>query len=179
MSRMVLEAIEVEYRRYRDMGAGGIKQLDDVQLCDRGDGANNSICMLVRHISGNFASRFTDFLTSDGEKPWRDRESEFDPTPLSKDEIEKRWDRGWGILFGALKGLTDADLGRHVSIRGQKLTVIEALQRSLAHVAYHVGQILYIGKSLAGENWKYLTIPPGQSASYNQNPTLERSAAKI
>jgi hypothetical protein len=128
----------------------------------------------VRHIAGNLHSRFTDFLTSDGEKPWRDRDTEFMADALTREQIEQLSSSGWEILFGALGALDNSQLTRTVRIRGKKLLVIEALHRSLAHVSCHVGQMLYLGKSLLGDRRRYLSIPPGGSAAYNQNPALER-----
>src|SRR5690606_20767644 len=121
-------------------------------------------------------SRFTDFMNSDGEKPWRDRESEFASRSVSLAEVQEKWDRGWGVLLSELETLTDADLTKTVTIRGVPLRVDEALLRSLAHASYHVGQIVYVAKVLKGGDWKYLSIPPGGSAEYNANPTSEKGA---
>ena len=130
--------------------------------------------MIVWHLSGNLASRFTDFLTSDGEKPWRHREEEFAARTVTRDGLMEKWRQGWGVLFEALAGLTDDDLQGQVAIRGQSLAVHDALHRSLAHASYHVGQIVYLAKLKRGADWRSLSIPPGGSAAYNQNPTLER-----
>ena len=126
------------------------------------------------HIAGNLASRFTDFLTSDGEKPWRDRESEFARRTVTRDELGAKWEAGWSALLGALAGLDDAHLPATVTIRGVGLSVLEALHRSLSHTAYHVGQIVFLAKALRGGDWKWLTIPPGGSADYNTNPAHEK-----
>jgi hypothetical protein len=128
----------------------------------------------VWHVAGNLQSRFTDFLTSDGEKPWRHREEEFEERQVGREELVEKWDDGWETLFDALSPLTDEDLARSITIRGVALSVCEALHRSLAHASYHVGQMTYIGKMLKGEEWMYLTIPPGGSADYNQDPVLEK-----
>jgi len=130
----------------------------------------------VWHIGGNLTSRFTDFLTSDGEKPWRDRESEFEERNVGRTELLEKWEKGWSTLFAALAPLTDADLARTVSVRGVPLTVGEALLRALAHVSYHVGQLTFIGKLLKGAEWDYLSIPPGGTDAYNKNPTKEKGA---
>ena len=172
--RHVIASIEVEYRRYRSLGEGVIDQLSQEELVVHGSSESLSIATLVWHVSGNLESRFTDFLTSDGEKPWRQRETEFEDRQVSRDGIIEKWDRGWGVLFQALEPLTDEALGRSVTIRGMPLTVCEALHRSLAHASYHVGQMAYMGKMLRGEEWKFLSIPPGGSAAYNVNPTLEK-----
>jgi hypothetical protein len=172
--RAVIASIEGEYRRYKSLGEGVIGQLGDEGLVVRGSSESLSIATLVRHVSGNLESRFTDFLTSDGEKPWRHRESEFEDRQVGRDELIEKWEKGWGALFGALGPLTDDDLDRNITIRGVALTVCEALHRSLAHASYHVGQMVYIGKMLRGEEWTYLSIPPGGSVAYNANPTLEK-----
>jgi hypothetical protein len=125
-------------------------------------------------MSGNFRSRFTDFLTADGEKPWRKRDEEFEARAVTRDELLAKWEQGWAVLLDTLQTLSDEDLDRSVAIRGQALSVLEALLRSLAHASYHVGQIVYAAKAARGDAWTYLSIPPGKSDEYNQNPTLER-----
>jgi uncharacterized protein YndB with AHSA1/START domain len=122
-------------------------------------------------------SRFTGFLTSDGEKPWRKREEEFSPRAVSRAELMEKWTDGWQVLLGALADLTDGDLTKTVLIRGQPLLVHEALHRSMAHASYHVGQIVYVAHAICGANWRYLSIPPGGSAAYNANPQYEKAAA--
>jgi hypothetical protein len=138
---------------------------------------SNSIAQVVWHMSGNFASRFTDFLSSDGEKPWRAREEEFAARAVSKPDCLAKWQAGWTVLLDTLATLTDEDLARTVFIRGQPLLVRDALLRSLAHASYHVGQIVYVAKSIRGGAWDYLTIPPGGSDAYNRNPTFEKPDA--
>jgi hypothetical protein len=174
MERTVVSLIEGEYRRYKDLAEGAFGQLDAEELCRGGEGMN-SVATLVWHISGNLQSRFTDFLESDGEKPWRDREGEFAPRTVSRDELREIWNRGWGVLLSTLGTLQDSDLPRSITIRGQSLRVDEALLRSLAHMSSHVGQILYIAKGIKGGDWNYLSIPPGGSAAYNRNPTKDRA----
>ena len=163
----LIASIEAEYRRYKTLGERAINQLAEPQLADA-RGSSNSIATIVWHLAGNLQSRFTDFLTSDGEKPWRDRDSEFVPRHVTRAELQAKWEDGWRVLFAALKDLSEADLERTVTIRGQPHTVAEALHRSLAHASYHVGQIVYVAKALRGADWQYLSIPPGQSAQYNQ-----------
>ena len=165
--------IETEFGRYRALGEAAFSQLDAADL-GRGDESASSIATLVWHVSGNLESRFTDFLTSDGEKEWRDRDSEFLAREVSLPEVTRKWERGWGTLFQTLSSLSDSDLEATVTIRGVPLTVGEALLRALAHVSYHVGQIVYVAKGLRGTSWRYLSIPPGGSAAYNANPTLEK-----
>jgi hypothetical protein len=172
--RSVIASIESEYRRYKLLAEASFHQLAEPQLAEPGTGSANSIATLAWHVSGNLKSRFTDFLTSDGEKPWRDRESEFQPRHVTRDELLQQWEEGWRALFGALGELVDRDLSRSVTIRGFPLTVAEALHRSLAHVSYHVGQIVFIAKVIRGADWEYLSIPPGESSDYNEDPTREK-----
>jgi len=164
--RDLIASIDAEYRRYKTLGEGAINQLADSQLTQVA-GSGNSIVTIVWHLAGNLKSRFTDFLTSDGEKPWRDRDSEFLARHVTRTELQAKWEDGWRALFAALTDLTDAELARTVTIRGQPHTVAEALHRSLAHTSYHVGQIVYVAKALRGADWQSLSIPPGQSAQYN------------
>jgi uncharacterized protein DUF1572 len=172
--RTLVAAIEAEYRRYQALGDRSLEQLTDAQLTQRGGEESNSIATIVWHVSGNLASRFTDFLDSDGEKPWRDRESEFRARTVARPELLEKWEKGWAVLFGSLAGLGDDRLPSTVTIRGVGLSVHEALLRSLAHTAYHVGQIVFLAKALRGADWRWLTIPPGQSAAYNANPKFEK-----
>jgi uncharacterized damage-inducible protein DinB len=159
----VVESIRAEYLRYKQLAEKSIAQMDDSQLSAPGPHGGNSIAVVCWHISGNLRSRFTDFLTSDGEKPWRHRDEEFVNRSVTRSELLEKWEQGWRVLLGALSELTDEHLQQTVAIRREPLRVHEALHRSLAHTAYHVGQIVYIAKFLRGGDWTYLTIPPGQS----------------
>lgn len=173
--RDIVASIESEFLRYRKMGEGAFGQVPDGELGRSAEGGGNSLATLMQHVSGNFLSRFTDFLSADGEKPWRDRDSEFAARPATREELRGRWDEGWGALFTALSSLSDADLGRTITIRGEPLSVRAALHRSLAHASYHVGQMVMLGRSIQGGQWRFLTIPPGKSADYNRSPSLEKS----
>ena len=172
--RDVLASIETEFRRYKGLGDGAILQLSDDELSRAGSAGGNSVAVLVWHLSGNFASRFTDFLTTDGEKPWRHRDEEFDDRRVTRDELVTKWNRGWAILSGALAALGDANLQDTVLIRGVEFKVHEALHRSLAHASYHVGQMVFLAKAFRGDTWKTLSIARGASQAYNANPTRER-----
>ena len=165
----ILSSIATEYRRYKALGEGAIAQVDDAHLSRvEGDGSN-SIAVIVWHIAGNLQSRFTDFLTADGEKPWRHRDEEFEGRTVTRQQLLDKWEEGWRALFTAIDGLTDQDLHATVTIRGQALTVHDALHRSLAHTSYHVGQIVYVAKSFVGEPaWRSLSIPRGQSEAANR-----------
>jgi hypothetical protein len=165
-----------EYARYRAAGEKAMAQVSDEALNHIPVVEGNSIAMIARHVGGNLASRFTDFLTTDGEKPWRDRDSEFSEGPFIRADAQAVWARGFDILAAELGTLSDQDLERDVRIRGVELTVHEALCRSLAHMATHVGQIVLLAKIAAGGSWQTLSIPKGQSAQYNANPQLEKAA---
>ena len=169
-----IESIRAEYLRYKSLAEAAIDQLSEAELSAQGSNGGNSIVVICWHISGNFRSRFTEFLTSDGEKPWREREEEFQARTVTRAVLLSKWEEGWDALLATLANLTDEQLQLTVTIRGQPLQVQEALHRSLAHLSYHVGQIVYVAKSLRGKEWTYLSIPPGKSDSYNQAPTLER-----
>jgi hypothetical protein len=131
------------------------------------DPESNSIVTLILHLSGNMRSRWTDFLTSDGEKPDRDRDTEFEDAPLDREALLARWEAGWECLFGALAGLLEADLERTILIRAQGLTVFEAIDRQLAHYAVHTGQMVFLAKHLAGAGWRSLSVPRGGSETFN------------
>jgi len=166
----VMSSIAAEYRRYKTLGEAAIAQLSDAELARPSVGDSNSIVVIVRHIAGNLRSRFTEFRTTDGEKPWRNRDEEFEDRTLTREELMAAWESGWEILFETLDSLTDDDLHQMVTIRGHSNSIHEALHRSLAHTSYHVGQIVYVAKSLHSADWRSLSIPRGQSAAFNQNP---------
>jgi hypothetical protein len=157
--RAFIESIEQEYRRYKAYAERTFDQLSAEQLTHVPAPDANSIAMLVWHVSGNLKSRFTDFLTTDGEKPWRERDSEFEERRVDHEQVRAKWDEGWAVLLATLAALADADLGRRVAIRGEEMPVHAALHRSLAHTASHVGQIVLLGKTLRGAAWQTLTIP--------------------
>lgn len=173
----IVESIRGEFARYRGLADAAIGQLTDADLVAAAGDASNSIATICWHVSGNLRSRFTDFLTTDGEKPWRKRDEEFERRTVTRDEIVAQLGAGWAALESALAALTDEDLQKTVTVRQQPMTVHEALHRSLAHTAYHVGQIVFIAKARRGASWTYLSIPPGQSDAYNRNPGQEHGAA--
>jgi uncharacterized damage-inducible protein DinB len=170
----MLQDFADEYERYKLIGQKALAQIPDEGLNQLLGAETNSAAMLVRHISGNFCSRFTDFLTSDGEKPWRNREAEFEQREYSRQEVEELWAKGWAALESQLAQLSDADLQKEARIRGQALTVHEALARSIAHLAYHIGQIVLLARLLATSQWQWISIPKGQSQQYNLRPMLEK-----
>jgi uncharacterized damage-inducible protein DinB len=175
--RDLIVSIEGEFRRYKKLGEESLAQLQDEELARPGPGGGNSIAILVWHLSGNLKSRFTDFLTSDGEKPWRKRDEEFTARSVSRAELLAKWDEGWEVLFKSLQSLRDADLTRTVVIRGESFKAHEALHRLMAHAAYHTGQMVYLAKSLRGPDWKCLSIPLGQSGEAIKNPAGQRPPA--
>ena len=175
--RNIIDSIRGEYLRYKALAEAAIDQLDDAALSADGPGGGNSIAVICWHVAGNLRSRFTDFLTTDGEKPWRQREEEFRARTVGRPELLTKWEEGWQPLLDTLDKLSDSDLTRTITIRGQPLRVDEALHRSLAHLSYHVGQIVYLAKSFRGKDWKYLSIPPGQSDQYSKAPTRDKAAA--
>ncbi len=172
---MIIDPIIAEYRRYKKLGDMTIASLDEEHLNEVVGKGNNSITVIVWHVSGNLKSRFTDFLTSDGEKPWRKRDEEFADRIESKEIVLEEWNNGWQVLFEALGSLSDADAGVEIKIRGVSLTVMEALARSSSHVAYHVGEIVQLGRIHLEEDWQSLSIPKDGSAEYNKNPTNEKA----
>jgi hypothetical protein len=177
MAKELIESIRDEYLRYKALADATIEQLREEDLSRPAHPEGNSVATIVWHLSGNLKSRFTEFLTSDGEKPWRHRDEEFEPRHVTREELIAKWTAGWDVLFAALSPLTDDHLPASVTIRQQPLKVHEALHRSLAHAAYHVGQIVFLGKMFQGAHWKYLSIPPGGSAAYNEKPGSEKPAA--
>lgn len=172
---MFLDSIRSEYMRYKKLAEDAIAQLNDSQLVE-GTAAASSIATICWHVSGNLRSRFTEFLSTDGEKPWRKRDEEFEPRTVTRDQLMEKWQQGWAVLLATLGELSDRDLEKAVVIRGQSMPVHDALHRSLAHTSYHVGQIVYIAKASRGSGWTSLSIPPGESEKYNKNPTLDRPA---
>jgi uncharacterized damage-inducible protein DinB len=166
MSEMIKDFRDY-FLRYRRIAEKALEQVSDkgLNLIPVRDG--NSIAMLVRHISGNLISRFTDFLTSDGEKSWRQRDSEFETREYTRKEVEEHWQRCWPVLDQALDSLTAADLSKTVSIRGKALTVHEALLQAAAHVAHHVGQIVLLARIGSEGEWKWISIPKRMSQPNN------------
>lgn len=152
------------FRQYKTMGERAMEQVTDEQLFAALDEEMNSIAIIVKHMAGNMRSRWTDFLTTDGEKPDRNRESEFEAPPASRAALMQVWGDGWGLVFQALEPLSDEDLGRTVSIRGEPHSVMQAIHRQVTHYACHCGQIVLLAKHFAGSRWNSLTIPRARGA---------------
>lgn len=162
-----LESVRKQFEYYKMLGDKTFAQLNDEQLFWQYNKESNSIAIIVKHLWSNMLSRWTNFLTEDGEKPWRKREAEFDADIKDRTELLDKWEMGWNCLFDAINPLEDRDLSRIIYIRNQGHTVSEAINRQVAHYAYHVGQIAYIGRMLCGADWQSLSIPRGGSAAFN------------
>lgn len=169
-ARLTISAFEAEFHRYRKLAEGAITQLTWNQLRESLDKETNSIAIIMKHVGGNLRSRWTDALTTDGEKPWRNRDSEFIDDFPDRAALMDTWNKGWAALDSQLASLTDADLDKTLPIRGEPHTLALALARSVSHTAYHTGQIVQISRILAsrsGTNWKTLTVPRGQTEQFN------------
>lgn len=175
----IVESMVGEYLRYQALAEAALSQLSDAELAAPSPGNGNSIATICWHVSGNLQSRFADFLSSDGEKPWRQREEEFAARTVTKAELLAHWAKGWSVLLGTLATLDDSMLSRTVTIRKQPLSVDQALMRSLAHVSYHVGQVVFAARALRGAEWRFLSIPPGQTDAYNAKAGAETPAAHV
>ena len=158
-----------EFRKLKELGDKAFGQIKDEDFFYAPDEDTNSIAIIVRHMSGNMLSRWTDFLTTDGEKEWRNRDSEFEQVFYTDEEdVIEWWEKGWKVLFDTLQSLTENDLIKKVKIRSEDHTVIEAINRQLTHYGYHVGQIVYMAKYLAKSGWNSLSVPKGKSEEFNK-----------
>lgn len=163
-----MKSTRKQFEYYKLLGERTIAQLDDEALFWQYNEASNSIAVIVKHLWGNMLSRWTDFLTTDGEKDWRNREGEFEADIQSRRELLEKWNEGWACLFTALDTINDENQDTIVYIRKMGHTVTEAVNRQLAHYAYHIGQIVYIGRMIQNDDWQSLSIPKGTSKTYNQ-----------
>jgi hypothetical protein len=159
-------------RYYKKLGEQALAQASDQALIATSDAESNSIAIIVKHLAGNMRSRWTDFLIADGEKPDRNRDTEFESPPQTRAEILTLWETAWKIVFDSLTPLTDNDLGRTILIRGERHSVMQAINRQIAHYAYHIGQIVYVAKHHCADRWKSLSIPRGKSADFNSRVNL-------
>ena len=167
-SSVLLQDFRKLFRMYKSLGERAMAQVPtDAAFGATLDAESNSIAIIVQHIAGNLRSRYRDFLTTDGEKPDRNRDGEFEAhEPATRADVLKMWDEGWAVALGSLDSLTPDDLVKTITIRGEAFLVLEALNRSVTHTAYHVGQIVYLARHLAAPNWTSLSIPKGQSAAF-------------
>ena len=163
-----LKSVKKQFEYYKVVGERTLEQLEEPDLFWQFNEDSNSIAIIVNHLWGNMLSRWTDFLTSDGEKEWRNRDLEFEAVIKTKQELLEKWNEGWNCLFNAFDSLNENNFHTEVFIWNQAHSVMEAINRQLPHYAYHIGQIVYIGKMIKSENWKSLTIPKGKSTDFNQ-----------
>lgn len=173
-----LESVKKQFLYYKTLGEKAMEQLEPKQLFISTNDDTNSIAVIVKHISGNMLSRWTDFLTSDGEKEWRNRDDEFENTIETKEELLQFWNKGWDCLFNAINPLTDEQLTTIIYIRNEGHTVIEAINRQLAHYPYHIGQIVFYAKMLKNTSWDSLSIPKNKSNSYNADKFSKEKSIK-
>lgn len=157
------------FRNYKKLADRAIEQVSDEQFVAVIDAESNSIAVIVKHIAGNLHSRWKDFLTTDGEKPGRDRDMEFEMIDDSRESLMEFWDTGWKTLFEAIGPLTEADFSTTITIRGEPHSVVEAINRQLTHYSYHIGQIVFLAKHLKSSDWKTLSIPRNRSSEFNQH----------
>jgi len=166
-----IELLQREFKGQKSLAEGAIVQCSDEQYFATPSPFDNSIAVIVKHVAGNLKSRWTDLLTSDGEKPGRNRDAEFEILPAdSRKHLQELWEQGWAVLFASLGSLTEADMSRTIRIRGESLSVLQAVNRQLTHYSHHVGQIVYVAKHFRGASWKTLSIPRGGSAQFNRQP---------
>lgn len=169
MKRVAIDAFEQTFRGQKSLAERAMAQVSDADMHRAAAPGMNPIAVIVRHMAGNMTSRWTDFLSSDGEKPWRRRDEEFVDDGLGRDALMRRWEEGWACVIGTLAALTDADLSRTVTIRGQPHTVARAIARQIDHYGYHTGQIVSFARILAGERWAHLSVPPGGTEAFNKS----------
>jgi hypothetical protein len=174
-----LDTVIRRVRYYKDLCEKAFEQLDEKEFHFRPNQESNSIAIIVQHLAGNMLSRFTHFLTEDGEKEWRQRDDEFEIHHYSRQQVIELWEKGWKCFLDVLGSLTEDDLLKIIYIRNEPLTVIDAINRQLAHYPHHIGQILYIGKMIKGSEWKNLSIPKGKSMDYNQSDQVKDPAKKF
>jgi len=168
LGKEYLSIIRERFKEIKSLGDKAMSQLSEDDIHWKLNEASNSVAVIVKHLSGNMVSRWSDFLISDGEKPYRDRELEFEDDLSSKQKLVTVWERGWSSLFETLNELEAQDLLKIIYIRGERHSVLEAIERQMAHYSYHIGQIVYIGKQLKDMDWKSLSIPKGKSKEYLQ-----------
>lgn len=168
VSQNYLESSIKQFEYYKSLGDKTFAQISDEEIHWQFNEDSNSIAIIVKHIVGNMLSRWTNFLTEDGEKTWRQRDTEFEDTYTSKAEMLADWEKGWQCLFDAIQPLKSEDVSSIIYIRNQGHTVLEAMTRQLCHYSYHIGQLVYVGKMITSTNWTSLSIPKGNSASYNK-----------
>jgi len=166
------------FRYYKRLAERAMEQAPDDALFASLDAESNSIAVIVKHMSGNMRSRWTDFLTSDGEKPDRNRDTEFETPPTTRGELLEKWEEGWSYVFAALEPLGEEDTARTVTIRSEPHSVMQAINRQIAHYSYHIGQIVYLAKHFAGGNWRAITVPRGKSTQFTADVKEGRASQR-
>lgn len=178
LGKEYLSAVIKRLKYYKELGEKTFEQLEERDFHFLPTSESNSIAVIVQHLTGNMLSRFTNFLTEDGEKEWRQRDDEFEIHELSGRQVIDLWNKGWQCCLDALESLTENDLLTIIYIRKEPLTVVDAINRQLAHYPYHIGQIIYIGRMIKNKDWKNLSIPKGQSLQYSSGDQLKDPAKK-
>ncbi|MFL5809593.1 MAG: DUF1572 family protein [Flavisolibacter sp.] len=169
-----LDSVIKRFKEYKGLGEKTFAQLKDDEMNMQPNAESNSIGIIIQHLNGNMVSRWTNFLTEDGEKESRNRDEEFEEQHFSKNELLDKWSEGWKVFIDTLESLKEGDLSKTITIRTQSLNVIDALNRQLAHYAYHVGQIVYLGRWIRQSDWQSLSIPKNKSTDYNQEMKQSR-----
>jgi hypothetical protein len=178
LGKEYLDTVIKRLKYYKHLSEQAFDQLEEKDLHFQPSSGSNSIAVIIQHMAGNMLSRWTDFLTSDGEKEWRQRDGEFEIHSYSKQQLIDLWEKGWTCFFDALLSLKEEDLLKTVYIRKEPMTALDAINRQLAHYPHHIGQILYVGKMIRNDEWKSLSIPKGQSENYNKNEAIKDPAKK-
>jgi hypothetical protein len=177
-NQLYLESVKKQMHYYKKIGEKAINQLEPEQLFITSNDDSNSISTIVKHLSGNMLSRWTDFLTTDGEKEWRERDFEFKTSITSKEEVLSIWDKGWDCFFQAIESLKPEDLVKIIYIRNEGQTALDAINRQLAHYPYHIGQIVFYAKQLKNSNWESLSIPKNESNQHNIEKFAQEKSIK-
>ena len=179
IGQLFLDSAIQRVKYYKDLGGKTFVQLKDDDFYYQPNDASNSIAVIIQHMSGNMRSRWTNFLTEDGEKEWRNRDAEFETIAFKTEELLNVWEDGWDCFLNALSSLASADLLKTIYIRKEALLVVDAINRQLAHYPYHVGQIVYIGRMIRDRDWQNLSIAPGGSTAFNESDRLKDPAKKF
>lgn len=174
IEQIFLDSIINRFKEYKSLGEKTFAQLNDQEMNVRPNEASNSIAVIIQHLHGNMLSRWTNFLTEDGEKTWRQRDEEFEIHSFSNQELIEKWNEGWKVFLDTIESLTAEDLSKTITIRSQPLNVVDAINRQLAHYSYHVGQIVYLGRWIRNSDWRSLSIPKGQSVPFNEKMEQSR-----
>jgi uncharacterized damage-inducible protein DinB len=168
IDQLFLDSVIKRFKEYKSLGEKTFDQLNDEEMHFQPNEESNSIAVIIQHMHGNMLSRWTSFLTEDGEKEWRKRDDEFELHQFSKQQLIEKWNEGWKVFLDSLESLTENDLSKTIAIRSQPLNVVDAINRQMAHYSYHVGQIVYIGRWIRKTEWKSLSIPKNKSGEFNQ-----------